>query len=314
MLDPDGSAAALWQGRPRPAQWTLRGLGRRDGRRKIRRLLTRRQRSPLINLSSAGSAVWVGGGVSEAESWLPFVRRCVFKEPHAIRTDAARVRPPHDRGCCVLGGSGPSGRPSPSHRRSRKPFTGDQILDDGHPLPRRFVVRAGEDVVQEAGRRWGLPKCLRRLGTGAVRRVSSWPEPCAASEGKCTPAMPETSRSIGRDRRSGFMPAPHGDRTMRLVYNLPALDAVFRSIRRCRGGVPNIFSRRDRFTALKLGPHRSWLPRPLRWRRRATSGSMSSYLKSPSARPGVHSDGQVQSQTAFEVWAALTEYHLPSSK
>jgi hypothetical protein len=102
-------------------------------------------------------------------------------------------------------------------------FTGDEILDDGH----RFfgdISRGLAEVVQEAGRRWGLPNAyiLGQEASGAFIGGLRY------GEGKMYTRNAGEQPIYWQGPSFGFDAGADGDRTMMLVYNLPAVDSVFR--------------------------------------------------------------------------------------
>jgi len=102
-------------------------------------------------------------------------------------------------------------------------FTGDEILDDGH----RFfgdLSRGLADVVQEAGRRWGLPNAYVLGQEASAAFVGG----LRYGEGKMYTRNAGNQPVYWQGPSVGFDAGADGDRTMMLVYNLPALDAVFR--------------------------------------------------------------------------------------
>ena len=106
---------------------------------------------------------------------------------------------------------------------SPQTFTGDEILDDGH----RFfgdLSRGLADVVQEAGRRWGLPNAyvLGQEASGAFVGGLRY------GEGKMYTRNAGNQHVYWQGPSLGFDAGADGDRTMMLVYNLPAVDSVFR--------------------------------------------------------------------------------------
>ncbi len=102
-------------------------------------------------------------------------------------------------------------------------FTGDEILDDGH----RFfgdLSRGLADVVQEAGRRWGLPNAYVLGQEASAAFVGG----LRYGEGKMYTRNAGNQPVYWQGPSVGFDAGADGDRTMMLVYNLPAVDAVFR--------------------------------------------------------------------------------------
>ncbi len=115
--------------------------------------------------------------------------------------------------------------PIASRARADTPekFSPEEIVDNGH----RFfgsVSRGLAEVVQEAGRRWGLPNAyvLGQEASGAFIGGLRY------GEGKMY------TRNVGQrpvywqGPSIGFDAGGDGDRTMMLVYNLPAVGAIYR--------------------------------------------------------------------------------------
>ena len=102
-------------------------------------------------------------------------------------------------------------------------FTGDEILDDGH----RFfgdLSRGLADVVQEAGHRWGLPNAYILGQEASAAFVGG----LRYGEGKMYTRNAGNQPIYWQGPSVGFDAGADGDRTMMLVYNLPAVDSVFR--------------------------------------------------------------------------------------
>jgi hypothetical protein len=102
-------------------------------------------------------------------------------------------------------------------------FTGDEILDDGH----RFfgdLSRGLADVVQEAGRRWGLPNAYVLGQEASAAFVGG----LRYGEGKMYTRNAGDQPIYWQGPSVGFDAGADGDRTMMLLYNLPAVDSVFR--------------------------------------------------------------------------------------
>ncbi len=102
-------------------------------------------------------------------------------------------------------------------------FTGDEILDDGH----RFfgdLSRGLAEVVQEAGRRWGLPNAYILGQEASAAFVGG----LRYGEGKMYTRNAGQQSIYWQGPSVGFDAGADGDRTMMLVYNLPRVDSVFR--------------------------------------------------------------------------------------
>jgi hypothetical protein len=106
---------------------------------------------------------------------------------------------------------------------SPPPFSSNELIDSGH----RFfgaVSRGLAETVQEAVRRWGLPNgyILGQEASGAFFGGLRY------GEGKMYTRNAGDQRVFWQGPSLGFDAGADGDRTMMLVYNLPAVDAVFR--------------------------------------------------------------------------------------
>ena len=128
-------------------------------------------------------------------------------------------------------------------------FTGDEILDDGH----RFfgdLSRGLADVVQEAGHRWGLPNAYILGQEASAAFVGG----LRYGEGKMYTRNAGNQPIYWQGPSVGFDAGADGDRTMMLVYNLPAVEFSFPPIRRRRR--IGIFYRRARLHGAELRRHR----------------------------------------------------------
>ena len=102
-------------------------------------------------------------------------------------------------------------------------FTGDEILDDGH----RFfgdISRGLAQVVEEAGRRWGQPNAYILGQEASAAFVGG----LRYGEGKMYTRNAGDEPIYWQGPSVGFDAGADGDRTMMLVYNLPAIDSVYR--------------------------------------------------------------------------------------
>jgi hypothetical protein len=102
-------------------------------------------------------------------------------------------------------------------------FTTDEVVDSGH----RFfgaLSRGLAEVVQEAVRRWGLPNgyILGQEASGAFVGGLRY------GEGKMYTRNAGDQKIFWQGPSVGFDAGGDGDRTMMLVYNLPAVHAIFR--------------------------------------------------------------------------------------
>ena len=102
------------------------------------------------------------------------------------------------------------------------PFSVNEIVDDGH----RFFGTLSHglaEVVQEAASRWGLPNAyiLGQEASGAFVGGLRY------GEGKMYTRNAGNERVFWQGPSLGFDAGADGDRTMMLVYNLPATGAIF---------------------------------------------------------------------------------------
>lgn len=102
-------------------------------------------------------------------------------------------------------------------------FSVDEIVDNGH----RFfgnLSRGLAEAVQEAARRWGLPNAyiLGQEASGAFIGGLRF------GEGKMYTRNAGQQPVYWQGPSLGFDWGADGDRTMMLVYNLPALAAIYR--------------------------------------------------------------------------------------
>ena len=101
-------------------------------------------------------------------------------------------------------------------------FTLDEVVQSGHHFF-GAVSRGLAEVVQEAGRRWGLPNAyiLGQEGSGAFVGGLRY------GEGKMYTRNAGDQKIYWQGPSVGFDAGADGDRTMMLVYNLPAVEAIF---------------------------------------------------------------------------------------
>jgi hypothetical protein len=102
-------------------------------------------------------------------------------------------------------------------------FTADEILDDGHQFF-GSLSRGLAETVQEAGRRWGLPNAYILGQEASAAFVGG----LRYGEGKMYTRNAGDQPIYWQGPSFGFDAGADGDRTMMLVYNLPAVGAVFR--------------------------------------------------------------------------------------
>jgi len=102
-------------------------------------------------------------------------------------------------------------------------FSADEIVDNGH----RFfggLSRGLAEAVQEAARRWGLPNAYILGQEASAAFVGG----LRYGEGKMYTRNAGDQPIYWQGPSLGFDAGADGDRTMMLVYNLPALGAIFR--------------------------------------------------------------------------------------
>ena len=102
-------------------------------------------------------------------------------------------------------------------------FTVDEIVDDGHQFF-GSLSRGLAEVVQEAGRRWGLPNAYILGQEASAAFVGG----LRYGEGKMYTRNAGDRPVYWQGPSVGFDAGADGDRTMMLVYNLPAVGSVFR--------------------------------------------------------------------------------------
>lgn len=102
-------------------------------------------------------------------------------------------------------------------------FSPDEIVDSGHKF---FggIARSLAEIVQEAGRRWGLPNgyILGQEASGAFVGGLRY------GEGEMYTRNAGDEKVFWQGPSLGFDWGADGDRTMMLVYNLPSVSSIFR--------------------------------------------------------------------------------------
>jgi hypothetical protein len=101
-------------------------------------------------------------------------------------------------------------------------FSVDEIVDNGH----RFfgsLSRGLAEVVQEAARRWGLPNAYVLGQEASAAFVGG----LRYGEGKMYTRNAGNQAIFWQGPSLGFDAGADGDRTMMLVYNLPAVGAIY---------------------------------------------------------------------------------------
>jgi hypothetical protein len=135
----------------------------------------------------------------------------------AMQTDMTR------RKFVVLGTIGAASLAAPARADAPQTFSVDEVVNDGH----RFfgdVSRGLADVVQEAVRRWGLPNAYILGQEASAAFVGG----LRYGEGKMYTRNAGDRSVYWQGPSVGFDAGADGDRTMMLVYNLPAVDAIYR--------------------------------------------------------------------------------------
>jgi hypothetical protein len=106
---------------------------------------------------------------------------------------------------------------------SPSPFSNNEVVDSGH----RFfgaVSRGLAEAVEEAGRRWGQPNGYVLGQEASAAFVGG----LRYGEGKMYTRNAGDQPVYWQGPSIGFDAGADGDRTMMLVYNLPAVGAIFR--------------------------------------------------------------------------------------
>jgi hypothetical protein len=113
--------------------------------------------------------------------------------------------------------------PAAARADSPAPFSTDELVDSGH----RFfgaISRGLAQVLEEAVRRWGQPNGYILGQEASAAFVGG----LRYGEGKMYTRNAGDQRVFWQGPSLGFDAGADGDRTMMLVYNLPAVDAIFR--------------------------------------------------------------------------------------
>jgi hypothetical protein len=110
----------------------------------------------------------------------------------------------------------------PAFADSPPPFSFDEIIDSGHHFF-GAISRGLAEAVQEAVRRWGLPNgyILGQEASGAFVGGLRY------GEGKMYTRNAGDEKVFWQGPSIGFDAGGDGDRTMMLVYNLPAVNAIY---------------------------------------------------------------------------------------
>jgi hypothetical protein len=123
----------------------------------------------------------------------------------------------------VAAAIGPLALTSRALADSPPPFSTNELVDSGHHFF-GAVSRGLAEAVQEAGRRWGQPNGYV-LGQEASAAFFGG---LRYGEGKMYTRNAGDEPVFWQGPSLGFDAGADGDRTMMLVYNLPAVDAIFR--------------------------------------------------------------------------------------
>jgi hypothetical protein len=119
--------------------------------------------------------------------------------------------------------AGAAALPRPAFADPPPQFSLDEIVDSGHHFF-GAVSRGLAEVVQEAGRRWGLPNGYILGQEASAAFVGG----LRYGEGKLYTRNAGDQKIFWQGPSVGFDAGADGDRTMMLVYSLPAVNAIFR--------------------------------------------------------------------------------------
>ena len=113
-------------------------------------------------------------------------------------------------------------RPATAQQTAPSPFPVDEVIDRGHKFF-GAVSRGLAEAVQEAVRRWGLPNgyVLGQEASGAFFGGLRY------GEGEMYTRNAGDRKVYWQGPSIGFDSGADGDRTMMLVYNLPAVHALY---------------------------------------------------------------------------------------
>jgi hypothetical protein len=144
------------------------------------------------------------------------------KQRQSIASKEVAMRTISRRQVLTIAATGAVAFAAPAKADAPAPFSPDEIVNDGQ----RFfgsVSRGLADGVQEACRRWGLPNAyiLGQEASGAFVGGLRY------GEGKMYTRNAGNQPIYWQGPSIGFDAGADGDRTMMLVYNLPATDAIF---------------------------------------------------------------------------------------
>ena len=116
----------------------------------------------------------------------------------------------------------PGPPPGPPPAQDRRTFSPDEIVNEGHKFF-GTVSRGLAQVVEQAVSRWGEPNgyILGQEGSGAIMVGLRY------GDGKLYTRNAGDRRVFWEGPSIGFDTGGEGARTMMLVYNLPATDAIY---------------------------------------------------------------------------------------
>ena len=120
-------------------------------------------------------------------------------------------------------GVGRRSRCLPGARGRAGPIQPDEVVESGHKFF-GALSRGLAELVQEAGRRWGLPNgyILGQEASGAFVGGLRY------GEGQMYTRNAGDEKVYWQGPSLGFDAGADGDRTMMLVYNLPSVSAIYR--------------------------------------------------------------------------------------
>ncbi len=117
---------------------------------------------------------------------------------------------------------GPFALAFPARADAPSTYSPDEIVDSGHKFF-GSISRGLAEAVQEAGRRWGLPNAYIQGQEGSAAFVGG----LRYGEGKMYTRNAGDQPVYWQGPSVGFDAGADGDRTMMLVYNLPAVEAIY---------------------------------------------------------------------------------------
>ena len=123
----------------------------------------------------------------------------------------------------VAGGAGVSGLPALAQGARPQKFETGQLVDSGHQFF-GAISRGLAQAIESASKRWGQPNAyiLGQEASGAFVAGARF------GEGVMYTRNAGDKKVYWQGPSLGFDAGADGDRTRMLVYNLPAVDAIFR--------------------------------------------------------------------------------------